>query len=134
MNTAIAGSSAGSLSRVQVWIGRVLSGLPIAGLLLSASMKLSHAPNFVTTWTEHFGYPESALTKVGLLEVLCTLLYAIPRTSRLGAVLLTGYLGGAITTHVRVSEPFIAPLVLGVLVWVGLYLRDPLVRSATAPR
>jgi hypothetical protein len=80
-------------------------------------------------WTTKFGYPESMLTAVGLLEIACTIVYLIPRTAALGAVLLTAYLGGAVASHVRVSDPFVIPIVLGVFVWAGLYLRDARVRE-----
>jgi hypothetical protein len=93
-------------------------------LLASASMKLSHSPQVVSMFTNKLGYQESSLTGLALLEIACTALYLIPQTAFLGALLLTGYLGGAIATHVRVGEPFATPLVLGVLVWVGLYLRE----------
>lgn len=110
------------------WTGRVVSAIPVLMLLMSASLKLSHKPQFVDMFVQKLGYQESALTGIGLLEIACTLLYAIPQTSFLGAVLLTGYLGGAVATHVRVSDNFAVPLVLGILVWVGLYLRDSRLR------
>ena len=112
--------------RGMLWTGRVLSALPVLMMLLSASMKLSHAPKFVEAWTGKLGYAESALTGIGLLELACVLLYLVPRTSVLGAVLLTGYLGGAIATHVRIGDTggLVTPLLLGVLAWAGLYLRD----------
>lgn len=116
-------------SKAQIWGGRVASGLVVAGLAMSAFMKLSQAPQMVENFEKHLGYPVSTLTPIGVVEVLATILYAIPKTSVLGAVLLTGYLGGAVATHVRVGEPFAAPLVLGVLVWVGLFLRDPRIRA-----
>jgi hypothetical protein len=113
-----------------LWTGRVLSALPVVALLLSASMKLSHAPQFVEMWTGKLGFSEGSLTGVGLLEIACVLLYAIPRTSVLGAVMLTGYLGGAIATHVRIGDPGLTtPLMLGVLAWAGLFLRDERVRA-----
>lgn len=116
--------------RWMLWTGRVLSALPILAMLMSASMKLSHAPQFVAMWTGKLGFPESALTGVGLLELACVLLYAVPRTAVLGAVLLTGYLGGAITAHVRIGDPgLVTPLVLGALAWAGLFLRDGRVRA-----
>jgi len=116
--------------RWMLWTGRVLSALPILAMLMSASMKLSHAPQFVAMWTGKLGFPESALTGVGLLELTCVLLYAVPRTAVLGAVLLTGYLGGAITAHVRIGDPgLVTPLVLGALAWAGLFLRDGRVRA-----
>lgn len=116
-------------SKAQVWGGRVASGLVVVGLLMSAFMKVSHAPQMVENFEKHLGYPVSTLTPIGVVEVVSTVLYAIPQTSVLGAVLLTGYLGGAVTTHVRIGEPFVAPLVLGVLVWVGLFLRDSRIRA-----
>jgi len=116
--------------RWMLWTGRVLSALPVVALLLSASMKLSHAPQFVEMWTGKLGFSEGSLTGVGLLELACVLLYAIPRTSVLGAVLVTGYLGGAIATHVRIGDPGLTtPLMLGVLAWAGLFLRDERVRA-----
>jgi hypothetical protein len=77
-----------------------------------------------------FGYPESLILKIGILEIFCTVVYMIPRTSVLGAILMTGYLGGATATNVRVGDPssFI-PVLVGVLVWAGLYLRDDRLRA-----
>jgi hypothetical protein len=113
-----------------LWTGRALSALPVLAMAMSAAMKLSHAPQFVEMWTGHLGFPESALTGVGLLELACVLLYAVPRTAVLGAVLLTGYLGGAITAHVRIGDPgLVTPLMLGILAWAGLFLRDERVRA-----
>lgn len=123
-----------SPSKAQLWAGRVVSGLPVLGLLASAGMKLSHAPQLAEQFTHHLGYPESALTPIGVVELLSALLYAVPQTSVLGAILLTGYLGGAVATHVRVGEGFAAPVVLGVLVWLGLFLRDPRLRELTPLR
>ena len=124
--------TAAAVSRDQVapprkallWTGRVISVLPALGLLLSAAMKLSHGPAAVAMFTNKLGYQESSLTAIGILELACTALYLIPQTAFLGALLLTGYLGGAIATHVRIGEPFGIPLVMGVLVWLGLYLRE----------
>lgn len=112
-----------------LWTGRVLSALPVLMLVFSASMKLMHAPEFVAMWTAKFGWPEGLLTTVGLLELLCAVVYVIPRTAVLGAGLLSAYLGAAVATHVRVGDPFIAPMVLGLFVWAGLYLRDERVRA-----
>jgi hypothetical protein len=120
----------------KLWTGRVLSALPVLMMLFSASLKLSHAPMFLAKWGT-FGYSDSAATPIGLLEVVCALIYAVPKTRVLGAILVTGYLGGAIATHVRVGDVFVAPLLLGIFVWVGLFLRDerlgallPLVKDA----
>ena len=122
----------------QLWTGRVLSAIPALMMLFSASMKLSHAAGFVPVWTDHLGFPESALAGVGVLELLCVVVYVVPRTSVLGAILLAAYLGGATTAHVRVGDPFLIPVVLGILVWAGLYLRDGRLRELlplrTAPR
>jgi DoxX-like family len=95
-------------------------------MLFSASLKLRHAPSFVEAWVKVFGFPENTLTAIGLVELACAIIYAVPRTAVLGAVLMTGYLGGAIVTHVRLGQPdFLTPLVLGVIAWVGIWLRDP---------
>jgi len=115
------------------WAGRAVSALPVLMLLLSASMKLGHTPRVVDMFAGKFGYPESVLLPLALVELTCTLLYVLPWTRVLGALLLTAYLGGAVATHVRVSDPFVIPIVVGILVWAGLYLRDPRVRAlATA--
>ena len=112
-----------------VWGGRVLTVLPILMLLMSAGMKIKRPPEVVEMFVGKFGFPENTLAPLALLEIACAVLYAIPNTSVLGAVLATGYLGGAVATHVRVGDPFFAPLVLGVLVWAGLYLRDERLRA-----
>jgi DoxX-like protein len=75
------------------------------------------------------GYPESLALGIGIVELACAVIYVIPRTSVLGAILLTGYLGGATATHVRIGEPFFMPIILGVLVWGGLFLRDERLRA-----
>jgi hypothetical protein len=80
-------------------------------------------------FTGKFGYPPATLPIFGILEVTCVVIYLIPRTAILGAILLTGYLGGAIATHARVGDPFVIPLILGVVVWAGLYVRDERLRS-----
>lgn len=112
-----------------IWIGWLLSALPSLMLLFSGGMKLVK-PEDVVKGFEHLGYPEHLALALGIVEIGCTLVYLIPRTAVLGAILLTGYLGGAIATHVRLLEiQFLAPLVLGVLIWGGLFLRDPRVRA-----
>jgi DoxX-like family len=111
------------------WAGRILSGLAVLLFAFSAFMKFSGPPEVAQMFTGKFGYPSGALLAIGILEVSCVLVYLIPRTAILGATLLTGYLGGAIATHVRVGDPFVMPLILGIVVWAGLYLRDERVRS-----
>jgi hypothetical protein len=114
--------------RWMLWTGRVLSALPILGMLFSAGMKLSHS-QLVVAGLGKQGYPEGAILVIGVVELACVALYAIPQTSVLGAILITGYLGGATATHARVGEPFVIPLLIGVFVWGGLYLRDPRLRA-----
>ncbi len=107
----------------RVRIGYALSAAVILVLLRSAWLKLSGDPQVAQQVVEHFGYPASTVVGIGALELLCMLVYAVPRTATLGAVLLTGYLGGAIATEVRIGEPFVAPLGVAAVAWLGLYLR-----------
>jgi hypothetical protein len=109
----------------RIWGGRVLTALPSLMLAMSAGMKLSQSPQVIDAMVTKGGFPPGAPLAIGVLELTCLLLYLIPRTAVLGAVLLTGYLGGAVVTHVRASEPFLGALVVGGLVWAGLYLREP---------
>ncbi len=113
----------------QLWTGRVLSALPVLGLLMSASMKLIHPPQVVSMFVDKLGYQESMLRGLAVVEICCAILYAVPKTAVLGAILLTGYLGGAVATHVRVSDAFVIPIVLGVAIWAGLFLRDERLRA-----
>ncbi|HUS19884.1 MAG TPA: DoxX family protein [Terriglobales bacterium] len=118
------GRSGTPISKARFWTGAVLSAIPVLMLLLSAGMKLMKVPAAVEGMP-HFGYPANLLTPLGIVEAGCTLLYVIPQTSVLGAILLTGYLGGATATHVRVGEPWFIPVGLGIIVWLGLWLREP---------
>jgi uncharacterized membrane protein YphA (DoxX/SURF4 family) len=116
-------------SKKKLWAGRIISALPVLLLLFSGVMKLMKPPSVLQGFAG-YGYPESLLVIIGLLEISCTVIYAIPRTSILGAILLTGYLGGATATNVRVGNPaFIMTVILGVLAWVGLFLRDDRLRA-----
>jgi hypothetical protein len=98
---------------------------------MSATMKLTANPQMTEMLTKGFGYPAGTGFAIGLLELASTILYAIPRTAALGAVLMTGYLGGAIATHVRVGDVggAVVPFALAVLAWGGLFLRDRRVRA-----
>ncbi len=104
--------------------GRVISGIAVLPFLMSASMKFMRGPE-VMQGMEHLGIPESLLTTLGIIEVLCIVIYLFPATSVLGAVLFTGYMGGTIITHLRVGEPPVAQIVIGLVIWLGLYLREP---------
>jgi len=114
--------------RWQVWTGRLISAVPVVMMILSASLKLTRSPAYVVAWTDGLGFAPSMLTPVAVLELLCVLVYVIPRTAVLGAIFVAAYLGGATTAHVRAGAPFITPVVLGVAAWVGLYLRDSRLR------
>ena len=114
------------LSRKRLWTGRVLTGLSGAFLIFDASMKLFKPPVVVEA-TVHLGYPESTIVGIGVVLLACTLLYLIRRTSILGAVLLTGYLGGAVATNVRAEQPVfntVFPVIFACIAWSGLWLRD----------
>jgi hypothetical protein len=115
--------------KAQLWAGRALSGLLVFALAGSASLKLMGKPEMAQMMTEKFGFKPEMLQRLGMLELLCVVLYAVPQTSVFGALLITGYLGGAVCTHVRVGDPFAAPLILGVMAWVGLFLREPRLRA-----
>jgi len=121
-------------SRRGLWAGRVISTLPALFLLIDGIMKLVK-PAVVVEATVKLGYSESVITGLGIVLVACTIIYLIPRTTVLGAILLTGYLGGAIATHVRVGDPLftiIFPVILGAMIWGGLYLLDERCRSVFA--
>ncbi|WAS95445.1 DoxX family protein [Nannocystis punicea] len=112
-------------------VGIVLSVLPVLMLLFSASAKLMSNPEAVAGF-KAMGYPDGALLKIGIVELLVTLLYAIPATSVLGAILVTGYLGGAVDVHARMGDTLgniLFPVILGAIAWGGLYLRDPRLRA-----
>ncbi len=122
-------TQAAPASKKMLWAGRIISALPVLLLLFSGVMKLMK-PAPVVQGLAHFGYPESLLLVIGILELGCTIVYLIPRTSVLGAILMTGYLGGATSTNVRIGDPlFFVPAILGVLVWLGLYLREDRLRA-----
>jgi hypothetical protein len=115
-------------SSKKVWTGRVLSTLAILFLLFDAGVKLSQN-HFAVEATVRIGYPPGILVGLGIVQLICTVLYAVPRTSMLGAILLTGYLGGATATHVRIGDPFLFPVIFGVIVWAALYLREERLHS-----
>jgi len=120
------------LSKGRLWTGRIMSALPALFLFVDGVGKLVK-PAPVVQGTVQLGYPESVLVGLGIVLLSCTVLYVIPRTAILGAILLTGYLGGAIATHVRVGSPLFShilfPVYVAVLLWGGLYLRDERLRA-----
>ena len=122
------------VSKSALWLGRVLSGLVILFLLFDGAIKLVPWP-VVTETMDKMGYgpSESLARSLGLITIVCTTLYAVPPTSILGAILLTGYLGGAMASHVRIGSPLFSHtlfgLYLGLMVWGGLWLRDKNLRS-----
>jgi len=125
-STAQSTATAPPPKKWQFWTGIFLSALPVLMMLFSASLKLIQPPQVVDQFSGRFGYPASLLLPLGILEIFCVLLYAIPRTAVLGAILMTGYLGGAIATHVRILDSgFATGLVLGIFAWAGLFFRDP---------
>jgi hypothetical protein len=114
-----------------VWTGRVLTGLVVAFLLFDGAVKLIPIEPVLQAF-RRLGYSVEFAPYLGAVLVSCTALYAIPRTQVLGALLLTAYLGGAVATHVRIGDPFWFPIVMGVMLWAGLYLREPLLRALNA--
>jgi hypothetical protein len=115
----------------RVWVGRILSWLAALFLLFDGVTKL-FKPAFVVEATVRLGYPERVIVGIGVVLVFCTVLYLIPRTAVLGAILVTGYLGGAVATHVRAERSWfeiVFPIIFGVLVWAGLVLRDERLRA-----
>jgi hypothetical protein len=124
-----------SVSIGRLWTGRVLSILPALFLLLDGVMKLMR-PEIVVKTTVQIGYSEDIIVPLGIVLLVSTILYLIPQTSVLGAILLTGYLGGAVATNARIGSPLFShilfPVYIGVLIWGGLFLRDPRV-SALIP-
>jgi hypothetical protein len=123
--------SQNSVSKKNLWIGRIVSGLPALFLLVDGAMKLVK-PAVVVEATTKLGYSESLIVPIGILLIVCTIIYLIPATSVLGAILLTGYLGGAVATHVRAAEdvfPIVFPIIFGALLWLGLYLHDTRLRD-----
>lgn len=116
-----------------LWAGRILSGFPVLFLLFDAVFKLLRpTPAPVVKALNKLGYPPTIAVTIGLLLLACVIVYVIPRTSVIGAILLAGYLGGAVATHLRVGDPLFShilfPVYMGLFVWGGLYFRDERLR------
>ena len=116
------------VSKAALWTGWIMTILPALMLLFSATMKLAHPPQLDEGF-HHLGIPVSHALGLGMLELACTLIYLVPRTAVVGAILLTGYLGGAIQTHLRVGDPYYSQPIVGIILWGALYLRDPRLRA-----
>jgi hypothetical protein len=114
-------------TNAQMWIGRVLSGVAVLFLGMDAVMKVMRIPAAVKGTTE-LGYPAGVLLPLGIIQLIALALYLAPRTRVLGAIVWTGYLGGAVATHVRIGNPLFShvlfPVYVAALLWGGLYLRD----------
>lgn len=110
------------------WIGRVVSILTSLVFLMSGVMKLKGGAE-VTQGMDHLGLPATLILPLAILEISCVVIYLIPKTSILGAILLTGFIGGAICAHMRVGDPYFVQIVIGMLIWLGLYLREDRLRG-----
>jgi len=132
METSVAKSNkpAAPAARTWIWIGRILSGLTVLFLIFDSAVKLAQS-HWALEATAQLGYSEHVVLPLGIVLLGSTALYAFPRTSIFGAILLTGYLGGATATHLRVGQPFVFPIVMGVLLWLGVWLRDEQLRALT---
>jgi hypothetical protein len=116
-------------SKAMWWTGVVLSVVPALLLLFSGVMKFTPPNEEMLKGMDHIGWTLDKAKVLGVLEITCTVLYLIPQTAMIGAILLTGYMGGAIATHLRVGDAFVVQAVIPVILWLGLYLREPRLRS-----
>jgi hypothetical protein len=114
--------------KIAVWLGWVLTALPVLMFSMSAIMKFTASQKILDLMSQ-LGWQPSTLIPLGILEISCVLLYLVPRVSVLGAILFTGYVGGAIATEVRLAQPVYLHIALGVFIWGGLYLREPRLRA-----
>lgn len=114
--------------KAALWSGRAITFLVVAMLTFSAVMKFSMIEDVTKEFTR-LGYQQNAIIALGVTELACAVIYLIPQTAVIGAILLTGYLGGATATHVRIGDPFYWPVIGGVLVWLALFLKEPRLRK-----
>lgn len=119
-------------SKVALWAGYVITALVVLFLIFDCTIKLLNLPMAIDG-TVVLGYPASVVVPLGILQLICLMIYLIPQTSVLGAILITGYLGGAIATHVRLGNPLFShilfPVYVGLMIWGGLYLRNQRLRA-----
>ena len=120
--------SSGNVSKAAKWTGWVLTVLPALMFMLGPVMLLTNRAEMVKDMG-NYGYAERYVVPLVIVQVICAVLYVIPQTAVLGAVLMTGWLGGAVSTHVRAGEAWLFPVLFGVVVWLGLFLRDRRVRA-----
>jgi hypothetical protein len=125
-------TSVEAVSKGAIWTGRVLSGIAVLFLTMDTGFKLV-ATNMAAEATEQLGYPVRLVPVIGWIEAILLVLYLIPRTSTFGALLWTGYLGGAVATHFRIGNPLFThqlfPIYIATLLWLGLWLRDRRLRA-----
>jgi hypothetical protein len=125
----IAGVSNGAL-----WTGRILSALVIIFMIGGGLFTAIKPEAIAQQMTGHYGYPAGSIRVISIIEIICALIYWIPQTAVFGAVLVTAYLGGAVSTHVRAGEaPYLA-IIFGIIMWVGLYLREPRLKDLAPVR
>jgi hypothetical protein len=131
--SAAARSAAPRRATAGIWIGRVMSGLVIAFMLLASALPKLFMPELAQEAGQQLGWSQKHLLVIAFIELAGTLLYAVPRTAALGAVLLTGLFGGAVATHLRIDNPLaghtLFPIYVGLLTWGGLWLRNARVRA-----
>jgi len=131
------GTQVVAITRKSLWTGRVLGALTVLFLLFDSVIKLTRLPPAIEA-TVQLGYPAGSVFGIGLILLVCTVAYIVPRTSIVGAILLTGYLGGAVASQVRVGNPLFThtlfPVYFAALIWGGLYLRDPRLRALLRQR
>jgi hypothetical protein len=128
-------TQAAPISAVRLWTGRIISALMVLFLIFDGVTKLIKVPQVLDAQAR-LGYPANDALGIGITVLACTLVYVNPRTSILGAILLTGYLGGAVASQVRIGAPLFDtsfPIIFGVLIWAGLYLRDQRLRAIVFP-
>jgi len=121
-------SNTAPVSKGILWAGYVATALPVLMLLFSASGKF-FKPEGIEANVEPLGWRMDQMTTLGIVELACVIIYLIPQTAVLGAVFLTGYLGGATATHVRIGDQFFFPIIVGLFVWLGIYLREPRLKA-----
>lgn len=122
------GAAVAAPGRKAIWAGWIMGAIPVLFMVMSSIMKLSRNAQVVEGWSKS-GYPMGTLLPIGVVEICCAAIYVFPRTAVLGAILVTGFLGGATATHVHAGEAiFVVPVLLGMMAWGGIFLRDPRLR------